>query len=131
MGGQIDNLVKKEVDMERERQKEREKECSEFQKREREKPLPPTLGLKKHQSTKQYKMVPSNRQNTSAWVGTQSVPVSRAATPPCRPHLLQVEKGGWYGAEKKGRVGVGVGGRVVGKRKSFFNIFGGRGREGI
>ena len=158
VGGQIENLKREEAEKEKEqeirekiREREREKLIQEKEKKERDRkekelelssppgPRPPLL--KKHQSTKQYKMTPSNQHTNNAWLnGAQSasVPVSRAATPPCLPRI-PTEKSGWIGAggkggwgEKKGRGGgeVGVGGRVVGKRKSFFNIFGSARREG-
>ena len=109
--GQIDNLKREEVERERERErKEREKKEARAR--------PP---LTRQQSTKQYKIVPNNH-HTSAWNGTQSVPVSRATSPPSLPSL-PVERGRW--AEKKAR------GRSLGRRKSsFFNIFGSARRDG-
>ena len=122
--GQIDNLKREEVEKERERERER-----------KESVLKTMSYNKKVQSTtsaRQYKMVPSHHHHsgTAAWHGSQSVPVSRGASPPptsssstMLPNIPLgkggwIEKGGW--GEKKGRLG---------KRKSFFNIFGGR-REG-
>ncbi len=115
--GQIDNLKREEVEKERE-MRDREREMLKKDAR------PPQPLLKKQQSTKQYRMVPNHHHNTSAWnIGTQSVPVSRAATPPILPSL-PMERGRWAKEKEKGM------GRVVGKRKSFFNIFGSARREG-
>ena len=117
VGGQIENLSKREEGEKvrvRERGMERDKAL--------ERPA-----LKKQQSNmKQYRMVPNHHHHTpSAWNGTsQSVPVSRAVSPPVLPSL----PGRW--AEKKKGVGRVGGERGVGKRKSFFNIFGSARREG-
>ena len=114
--GQIDNLKREEVERERERERERKELVR--------------ATYKKAESKNQYKMVPSHRHHSgaAAWNGSQSVPVSRGASPP--PSSSSVlpniplgkggwaEKGGW--TEKKARLG---------KRKSFFNIFGGSGRR--
>ena len=114
--GQIDNLKRENEGRDRDRDREKNMTLKDARPLP---PLPPLL-LKKHQSTKQYKMVPtSNNPSTSAWNGTQSVPLSRAATPPCLPRLP-----GGLGAEKKGRE------KGLGKRKSFFNFWGGGRRDG-
>ena len=125
--GQIDNLKREEVERERERERVR------MRKETAVKTMTKSSYDKKGQgmSGKQYKMVPMSHH---PWNGSQSVPVSRAASPPptssgstVLPNI-PLGKGGW--GESKGGWGEKKG--RLGKRKSFFNIFGGGGRrEGV
>ncbi len=118
VGGQIDNLKREEEGKEKVRERDNRDRDRDREKKEATGRPPP---LKKQQSTKQYKMVPNY---TSAWNGTQSVPLSRAASPPSLPSLPTVEKGAWGEKKRGGR------GRGLGKRKSFFNFWGSGRRDG-
>ena len=127
--GQIDNLKREEVEKERERERVRKENMN-------------MNNMAKATGKKSYKMVPSHCHSSAAaaaWNGSQSVPVSRGASPPPQPPqsagsiLLPsiplgkggwIEKGGGWGGKEKKPGGVG-------ERKSFFNIFGGGGRRDV